>query len=201
MNDILVRTIPEQIAHHLRQEIMAGKFKPSEPLREQDISKRFGVSRGPVREVFRELTQQGLLVTTPNKGVRVAPQPSEVVRPLIINLRLQVELFVLENIFEQITPKQISRWEEILTEIKTACQRGDTGRLIEADMRFHQAILSVYKTDDMVSLWNPIVLRMMIDYRRHGDLMESYTEHKRILDAIRIGDKQAALESLQANIQ
>lgn len=200
-NEVLARTLPEQIAQHLRWDIMAGRLKPREQLREQEISTRFGVSRGPVREVFRQLSQQGLLITEPNKGVRVASQPSETIRPLIVNLRLQVEIFVLENIFESITEEQIASWDHILSEIQFACQQGDVASLIENDLHFHEAILKAYEDEDIVRLWHPIVLRMMIDYHRHGDLMESYYEHKRILDAIRVGDKEAALAALRDNIQ
>lgn len=201
MSESLVRTLSEQIANRLRQEILAGKFKPLEPLREQEISERFGVSRGPIREVFRQLTQQGLLVTEPNKGVRVAAQLSEALRPLITQLRYQVEAFVLDRIFEQITPTQLADWEAILADIETACRRGNAAALIEHDLRFHQAILSAYGDEDIITLWQPIVLRMMLDYQRHNDLMESYTEHRRIFDAIRAGDKVAALEALHTNIQ
>jgi len=100
-----------------------------------------------------------------------------------------------------ITTEQIAAWEAILVEIETACKRGDAGRLIENDMRFHQAILGAYEDESIIILWQMIVLRMMIDYHRHGELMDSYHEHKRILDAIRSGDKQAALAALRANIQ
>ena len=71
----IYRTLPEQIAARLRQEVLSSKLKPGDPLREVDLSERFGVSRGPVREAFRQLTQQGLLVLEPNKGVRVAQNP------------------------------------------------------------------------------------------------------------------------------
>ena len=201
MTETLIRTLPEQIANRLRQDILAGKFKPREPLREHEISARFGVSRGPIREVFRQLTQQGLLVTEPNKGVYVATRPSEAMRPLLIQLRLLVESFVLVSIFDQITTEQIAAWEAILAEIESACKRDDSGGLIEHDMRFHQAILGAYEDESIIILWQTIVLRMMIDYHRHGDLMDSYHEHKRILDAIRAGDRQAALAALRANIQ
>jgi len=102
-NTLIYRSIPEQVLDNLRREILSGKLIPGEPLREQEISDRFGVSRGPVREALRQLTQQGLLVLEPNKGVRIAQYLSESVRPLTIELRRKIETFVLDSIFEQIT--------------------------------------------------------------------------------------------------
>ena len=99
----IYRTLPEQIAARLRQELLSSKLKPGESLREIDLSERFGVSRGPVLEAFRQLSQQGLLVLEPNKGVRVAQNPSGEVRPLVVELRRKIETFVLDSIFERIT--------------------------------------------------------------------------------------------------
>ena len=44
-------------------------------------------------------------------------------------------------------------------------------------------------------------MRMMMHYNRLDDIMDSYREHKRILDAIQAGDKTAALDALETNIQ
>jgi len=193
--------MPEQIAQRIRNDIITGKLKPGQPLREKEISESFGVSRGPIREVFRQLTQQGLLITEPNKGVRVAPQPTAKMRPMIVELRKTIESFVLENIFEQITEAHLTRWEGILADIKGACERGDTAALAEHDLRFHRSIVQSYQETDIVILWQPVMLRMMIDYQRLGDLMESYYEHEKVLIAIRNGDKEAAIAALQENIQ
>lgn len=199
---MIFHTIPEQIANRLRNDILVGNLKPGQPLREKEISESFGVSRGPVREVFRQLTQQGLLVTEPNKGVRVAHQPSAAVRPMVVEIRRTIEVFVLESIFENISRAQITRLEGILADIKEACEKGEADALVEHDLRFHRAILQFYEEDDLVNLWQPIVLRMMIDYQRFGDdLMESYYEHEIIMDAIRRGDKEAAILALRENIQ
>ena len=203
MSDTLIyRTIPEQITARLRQEILSGQVKPGQPLREQEISARFGVSRGPIREALRELTQLGLLVLEPNKGVRVAPYLSASVRPLIVELRRKIELFVLEDIFDQITEADIAAWDAILIDIKSACQQGNIGSLVDHDIRLHQAIIQSHDDKELFTLWQPIALRMLMQYERFGDnLMESYREHKRILDAIRNGDKAGALAALEANIQ
>lgn len=203
MTDLpIFRTIPEQIAARLRQDILIGILKSGQPLREQDLSERFGVSRGPIREVFRQLSQQGLLVTEPNKGVRVAEQPSSSVRPLVVELRRMIETFVLASIFDRITEENIANLEAILADIKVACEQGDTASLVEHDLRFHRTIIQSHDEKDIFTLWQPITLRMLMQYNRFGgDLMESYYEHKRILEAIRQGDKAAALEALVANIQ
>jgi DNA-binding GntR family transcriptional regulator len=197
----IYRTLPEQIAARLRQDVLSSKLKPGDPLREIDLSERFGVSRGPVREAFRQLTQQGLLVLEPNKGVRVAQNPSVEVRPLVVELRRTIECFVLESIFEQITEADIELWEEILADIRRACELNDVDALTEHDLRFHQAIIQSHDDKDLFALWQPIAMRMMMHYNRLVDIMDSYREHERILDAIRAGDRAAALDALTANIQ
>ncbi len=197
----IYRTLPEQIAARLRQEVLSSKLKPGDPLREVDLSERFGVSRGPVREAFRQLTQQGLLVLEPNKGVRVAQNPSVEVRPLVVRLRRTIETFVLKSIFERITADDLSYWEDILADIKAACESNDVDALTEHDLRFHQAIIRSHDDKDLFALWQPIAMRMMMHYNRLDDIMDSYREHKRILDAIQAGDKTAALDALETNIQ
>lgn len=197
----IFRSMPEQIAARLRQDILLGHFKPDQPLREQEISDLFGVSRGPIREAFRQLTEQGLLVSEPNKGVRVAQLPSLEVRPLIVELRRKIEIYVLDHIFDQITPTDIARWDKILNGIKAACEQGDLGALMEHDLRFHKAIIESHDDEGLTTVWQPIMMRMLMQYHRFDNLMDSYAEHKRILDAIRSGDKQAALHALEVNIQ
>ncbi|MCY3916021.1 MAG: GntR family transcriptional regulator [Chloroflexi bacterium] len=197
----IFRTLPEQIAARLQQDILAGQLQPGDPLREVDLSDRFGVSRGPVREAFRQLTQQGLLVLEPNKGVRVAQNPSVEVRPLVVQLRRMIEVFVLESIFDRITADDLAVWDEILADIKSACESSDLNALTDHDLRFHQAIVKSHDDRDLFTLWQPIAMRMMMQYNRLDDLMESYREHKRILDAIRSGDQTTAIKALSTNIQ
>jgi len=202
MSEVLIyRTIPEQVTNRLRHEILSGKLQPGQPLREQEISTRFEVSRGPIREALRQLTQQGLLVSEPNKGVRVAQYLSESVRPLTVELRRKIESFVLDSIFEQITETNIESWARILTDIKAACETGDVAALVDHDLRFHQAIIQSHDDKDLFALWQPIALRILMQYNRFPDLMDSYHEHKTILDAIRSSDKAAAIAALEANIQ
>lgn len=191
----------EQIASRLRHRILSGELESGQPLREKEVSDWFGVSRGPVREVFQLLAQEGMLVAEPNKGVKVAQKPSGLTRDLLVKLRVEIETFVLDNIFDQITDEDIAQLESILANIKTACDNNDMGTLLEHDLHFHRTIIQSHDEKDLFSIWQPMALRMLIQYNRLGDLMESHQEHKEIFDAIRDKDKGAALKALKNNIR
>ena len=200
-NPTIYKTIPEQLEAHLKREILSGSLKPSQPLREQEVSERFGISRDLVQEFFNRLAQQGLVIPEANKGIKVASRPHESLRPLLVELRKTIETFVLESIFDNIKKEDIKVWENILKNIKQACKDGNTTALVEHDLSFHSAIIRSRDDKDIFTLWQPIVIRMLIHYERFGDLMESYYEHKNILDAIKAENKQEALKALIDNIQ
>jgi DNA-binding GntR family transcriptional regulator len=104
-----IATIHEQIAGHIRADILSGTFPKGTPLREQPLAKRFGVSRGPIREVLLKLTQEGLLASEPNCGVRVSQSTSQWIQPLIIRQRIELEVFALQKSIATINSTQISR--------------------------------------------------------------------------------------------
>jgi DNA-binding GntR family transcriptional regulator len=64
-------TKADEIARSLEEMIVAGRLKPEQVLRQDDLSRQFGVSRTPVREAFRQLAALGLVSFVPNRGVRV----------------------------------------------------------------------------------------------------------------------------------
>ena len=62
---------PERIASQLRSGIVSGRLRPGQALREVEVARQLGVSRGPVREAFQRLIQAGLLEAHPARGVFV----------------------------------------------------------------------------------------------------------------------------------
>jgi len=195
------RTIREQIADHLRADILSGRLSPGTNLREQALAQQYGVSRAPVRDALLMLTQEGLLVARPNCGVKVGGAASEGIQPLVVDLRRRIEEFALRECFDNLAEADVERLEQIVEELRTACMRGELADIVRLDMTFHRRLLEATGNGDLVAMWLPIVSRMMLQYTRHGDWMESHREHAAIVEAIRRKDKRAALEALVANIQ
>lgn len=104
----LYRTMREQIAEHIRSDVLIGELEPGERLREQDLAARYGVSRGPIRDAFLQLTQEGILAAKPNCGVTVSHPPRAEVQPLIVELRRRVELFAVREVAGHLSAKDLS---------------------------------------------------------------------------------------------
>jgi len=200
-NRLVHHTIREQIATHLRREVLSGQLAEGEPLREQKLAERFGVSRGPIRDALLQLTKEGLLVARQNRGVWVRQRPHEAIRPLVVELRRQVESFALERIFEQIGPDDLLFWEENLEHFRNACKQGDMAAIVEHDMAFHRSMVEKVEDEGLLAIWLPIVTHMMLPYSRHQSLMESYGEHRGIVEAIEAEDMPTAVRRLKENIQ
>ncbi|MEM1144808.1 MAG: GntR family transcriptional regulator, partial [Pseudomonadota bacterium] len=83
--------IRDQIADQLRSDIISGELAPGDKLNEQALATRFGVSRGPIRDVILRLTKEGLLVTRNNVGASVAEMLSAELQQLMIDLRRRIE--------------------------------------------------------------------------------------------------------------
>ena len=64
-------TKADELSRSLEEMIVAGRLEPGRVLRQDDLSRQFGVSRTPVREAFRQLAALGLVSFIPNRGVRV----------------------------------------------------------------------------------------------------------------------------------
>jgi len=200
-NDVVHRTIREQIADRLRRDVLSGALGSGAPLREEALAQRFGVSRGPIRDALIQLTQEGLLVAKPNCGVRVREAPGAEIQKLVVDMRRRIEALALRQGFRRIADEGLPRLEGIVDAIKTACEEEDLPSLVEHDMAFHRAIVEMAEDDDLVAIWMPIVVRMMLHYSRHEDLMESYREHVAVVDAIRAKDRRVAVAALKENFQ
>ena len=199
-----VQTIHEQISDQLRSEILSGRFRPHEPLREVHLAKRFGLSRGPIRHALQQLVQEGLLVTEANRSARVAPQVSSEVRDLYIPLRAQIETYALRLCFDELDAADFQTWEKQLAKLQLACQERDYPGILDHDLYFHRSILVRANLDEVVPIWTLIVTRTREYYEKVelavNDVDLVYALHLSLLDVFRTGDKEAAVEALYQHL-
>lgn len=198
---ITFKNVRDQITDRLREEIMTGKFKEGEPLREIPLSERFDVSRGPIRDAILQLTQEGLLIGQPNKGVRIAKTWDATLRPLMSEVRFKIESIAGVELLK------VDNIEEILVALKRnlrmfelACRDEDMPAVVQLDLDFHRIILRGCGHHGLESVWLPLMGGIRLPYSRHRELLDSYDEHKAILEAIEAGDSEKVVEAIRQNV-
>lgn len=196
-----VISVREQIADQLRSDIISGDLQPGAKLNEQALADRFGVSRGPIRDVLLQLTKEGLLVTRPNVGASVNKLLGPGMQQLMIDIRRRIESYSVRKVKGALDESDFDNLEYILDHFEAAFREGDFTEVTKADMAFHQYLVEKAGGEELVNLWYPVVLRMRMSYKRLDDASHGVKEHRAIVDALRQDDTKAAVAALRANIK
>lgn len=130
-------TIAVRISRVLAERIIGGSIEPGSRLRQDHIATEFGTSHVPVREAFRRLEAQGLAVSEPRRGVRVAAFDLAEVRE-VAEMRAALEVLALQHAAPHLTPT-------ILALAETATRAGDNSPDVAsweaANRLFHRTLL------------------------------------------------------------
>jgi len=193
-----------QVARKLREDILTGRIPAGSRLTEAELSSRFGVGRGAVREAVQKLASQGLLISRPNRGAVVAPEAPREIRNLIVPIRRTVEVYALRLVFDELAEPDFDAWGDILGRMREACARRDFHAVAEADLAFHRLLLERAGQPDLIVIWETLVGRIRSHFRntqkRSADPMDIYEEHRALLDAFRGPDLAAAVRLLKEKI-
>ena len=95
----------DELYHILEDEICALKILPGEALSENQLCKRFGVSRTPIRSVLQRLEQNRFVQIIPCKGTIVTPINLDIVDQIVYQ-RTAVESTVLRDFIQVCSPKE-----------------------------------------------------------------------------------------------
>jgi DNA-binding GntR family transcriptional regulator len=130
------QTLGAQAADAIRDLIAAGRFSSGDRLVEARIAEQLGISRGPVRDALRLLSQEGLVTDVPRRGTFVAELNEQDVRE-IYDLRIAVETAAVRLVMAKDDPDTLKRLSEATDDMRAAT---DAARAAEADLRFHATI-------------------------------------------------------------
>src|ERR1700685_4780400 len=102
-------------AESIAERIIHGSLVPDAPLRQDHVAREFNSSHVPVREAFRQLQAQHLVVAVPRRGVRVAPLDANSVKE-ISEMRAALEVVALRHAAPRLTPAHLAKIELALIE-------------------------------------------------------------------------------------
>jgi len=159
-------TLRAHIVERLRLAILAGDIPPGAPLVETALSERFDVSRGPLREALRQLIEEGLVVTVPYTGTRVAELSVEDVHE-IYSLRTVLETFAFEQVWVRRDDRfraELRRRNDVLI---ASIDAGDDRASILNELDFHGLVYEASGHKLLQRAWHGLRGRLQLYWAAH----------------------------------
>jgi DNA-binding GntR family transcriptional regulator len=197
-------SLVELAVSRLRREILGGKTEPGERLVEEQLTRRLGISRAPLREALRLLAQQGLVEHLPRRGVRVATLSDRDVR----------ELYAVRDVLERhvvatalpVREADLAGMRAALDEMAEATRDGDRPRIAEAHRRFHLALVALGGNRQLVQVQESVLVKLQLYMalnlsREAAAALEDggLRRHERLFEVVAAGDPHAVLAELASH--
>jgi DNA-binding GntR family transcriptional regulator len=183
----------------LRRDILSGRTDPGERLVEEQLTRRLGISRAPLREAMRLLAEQGLVEHIPRRGARVATLSDDDVR----------ELYEVRDVLERHAAAAIPPGADLtalraaLETMRVATEADDRLELANAHRRFHVEVVRLGGNRQLAGLYESILLRiqlyMAVNMRREAEAArasDGVLRHERLFTAVSSGDVSQIVEAL-----
>lgn len=193
------RSLADEVAARLQQQIAAGKYKVGDQLPiEPELMQQFGVGRSSIREAIKLLVNSGLLRVQQGLGTFVAdntgvgePLAQRLKRselPDINEVRQLLEMKIAEKAADHRTAKDIKKIRQYLGEREQAANAQNIAACVEADINFHNAIADASGNPILADLYKSFSARIKDEFfRRFNDtnaFIETMRLHKELLNSI-----------------
>ena len=193
-------TIAMRISKVLADRIIAGVLEPGSRLGQDHIAEEFSSSHVPVREAFRRLESQGLVVSEPRRGVRVAGFSLGEVRE-VAEMRAALEVLALRNAIPHLTRAILDQADEANRGVD---QAPDVQAWEQANRSFHRTILIPCGMPRLLKAIDDLQAasaRFLFSGWRAEWEAPTDRDHRAILDALRAGKGELAESVLARHVR
>lgn len=190
----------------LREGIMSGEFGLGEPLSEQVLARRFGISKTPIREALVKLHSEGLIKTAASRGSTVFTLTAEEIAQLV-QMREVLESFALRLAYDRNKGMLAMSLGEIAAQMRRSIDAGDFQAYQRLDGVFHDTIIRLSGNAFLIASYGLIgpkigALRSRTQGPASPDrLALSFADHAAIADRLARAEYSIAVSVLNQHIE
>jgi len=195
-------TLRERCTSFVREQIIIGELRPGEHIKESELSRTMGVSRGTLRESLRPLEAEGLVVNDGRGHSHVRQLSSKEILD-VFEVREALEILAATKLAER--DDRAASAADLRGRLDPLASGGlSFARQIEIDLAFHARICELTGSETLLVSWSRLIgqIEMMIiaaGPRRAADRMRRQ-EHVAIADAIETGDRDHVARVVSAHM-
>lgn len=197
------KTTAEVVFEHLKRDIITGHLEPGQRLVERELTKRYQVSRTPLREALRELVRAGFAINIPYRGVVIQTISFEFARN-VYDLRIGIEGLASYLAAERASKDELQTLQDVYRDIKRAAKAGERDEVMLLNMKFHELIASATHNtllmDKVQELWASVNLVRATSWIGNTRTGKSSEEHGLILEALLERNPLAARSATERHI-
>jgi DNA-binding GntR family transcriptional regulator len=191
---------PDEIAVALRRAVRERAIPPGHAVNQDELARRFGVSRIPLREALRTLVGEGLIIMKPGLGAVVTELDAGEVQELY-GLRLQLEPPLAKDVVDHVRRRDLDDLTALAASMK-ALGENQSEEWSDLNYRFHRRVYELSERRHAVRLVVQ-VLNLVEPYARvHAHVLGSRPDTQQewddVIEAMRTGDAER-LEQLIAD--
>lgn len=197
-------TLRESILETIRDAIMTGILKPGEKVAEPELAERFGISRTPIREAFRQLESEGYLTVIPRKGAVVASFSQKDVEEFYA-IKSILEGYAARRACEYLTTREIDKLQTINDKLRHLADESDIKHFFKIHNDFHELFIKAANNeklhDQILNLVNKFQRLRFASLSLPGRMRISVQEHDKIIEAFRRRDADLAEQLVRKNAE
>ncbi|SDL81494.1 transcriptional regulator, GntR family [Geoalkalibacter ferrihydriticus] len=182
------QTLREKILETIRDAILRGVLKPGEKVAEPELAERFGISRTPIREAFRQLESEGYLTVIPRKGAVVTALSERDVKEFYA-IKAILEGYAARIAAKNLSDREIERLESINERLQQLADEGDVKAFYRTHNEFHELFIRAAGNHKLAELIHQLVIKFnrprMASLSLPGRMQISVNEHTRLLGAFK----------------
>jgi DNA-binding GntR family transcriptional regulator len=189
------QTLREKILETIRESILKGTLSPGEKVAEPELAERFGISRTPIREAFRQLESEGYLTVIPRKGAVVTSLSERDVQEFYA-IKSILEGYAARMAAENLTTKDIERLEAINNRLEQLAKEGDVKTFFRIHQEFHELFIRAAGNERLFEIISQLLMKFnrlrMASLSLPGRMEISVQEHHKIIAAFKSKDGELA---------
>lgn len=197
-------TLREKILESIRDAIISGAIKSGSKVSEPELAERFGISRTPIREAFRQLESEGYLTVIPRKGAVVSAFTQKDVEEFYA-IKSILEGYASRLACSKLTDKEIDRLQTINMRLSDLSDQSDIKQFFKVHNDFHDLFIRAADNDKLREMINLLVTRFqrlrLMSLSQPGRMAVSVQEHSKIIAAFRERDCDAAESLVRKNAE
>ncbi|MBB5157815.1 GntR family transcriptional regulator [Saccharopolyspora phatthalungensis] len=188
----MAETSVGRAVEQIRQMLRSQELLPGQPLRQEALAERLGMSRVPVREALKALEAEGVLRHQPNVGYTVARLSSEELRQAYLMCGA-LEAIVLREL-PRLGTAQIIELTELNERMAEAAEAVDVLRIAELNHDFHFVIFRSSGlhliVDEIERIWKMTEAYRSVYLYDESARRRSVREHRQLINALRRGQTE-----------